>query len=335
MQQSVTRSRWSEWIAHALRAGVLATGTWGALALLFGAPHGTSPHPLGSTGFAVFMLAAFAISFKRRWRWAALGGAAVAFAAVLIWWLGMVPSNDRDWNPSVAVLPSASVAGERVTVRNIRNFDYRSQTDFTPAYYDKRFDLAELQGIDLIAVYWMGPAIAHTFLSFDFGDGNRLAVSIETRTTKGDAYSTIKGLFRQYELFYVVADERDVIRLRTNYRHDPDEQVYIYRVRGTRANARRVFMEYIRQINDLHARPQFYNTLTSNCTTDIWRNAQVSSDRLPLSWKMLASGYVPEALYEAGRLDMSIPFAELQRRSHVNQRAMAADRAADFSERIR
>ena len=181
----------------------------------------------------------------------------------------------------------------------------------------------------------MGPAIAHIFVSFAFAGGEQLAISIETRKEKGEGYSTIKGFFRQYELYYVVADERDVIRLRTNYRHDPPEDVYVYRVQGPIDNARRLFVDYLTKINALNSQPEFYNTLTTNCTTNIWMHSLVNPQHLPLSWKILASGYVPEYLYETGRLDTRVPFPELRQRAHVNARAQAADKAADFSRRIR
>jgi hypothetical protein len=274
-----------------------------------------------------------ALMAARRAKWA-LAFAAV-FCALLLWFFSIPPSNARDWQPDVARLAWAEVDGDAVTVHEIRNFDYRGEFDYTPAYYDRRFDLRQLESVDAIAVYWMGPAIAHMFLSFGFADGSHLAVSIETRKEKGEAYSTLKGFFRHYELYYVVADERDVVRLRTNYRKDPPEDVYVYRLQGPIENARRLFLAYIGEINALKAGPEFYNTLTTNCTTTIWLNARVNPGRLPLSWKILASGYVPDYLYETGRLDRSRPFAELQRRAHVNDRARAADSAVDFSRLIR
>ena len=270
------------------------------------------------------------------WRRRALGGYLVLFVVMLVWWSGITPSNDRVWQEDVAVLPYATIEGDLVTLHNIRNFEYRSETDYTPAWYDKTFDLRKLQGVDLVAVYWMGPAIAHIFLSFDFGGGDHLAVSIETRKEKGEAYSTLKGFFREYELYYVVADERDVVRLRTNYRRDPPEDVYVYRLQGDIENGRRLFLEYLHNINALRERAEFYNTLTTNCTTTIWMNAQVNPNHLPFNWKILASGFLPEYLYEQERLaDHGLPFAELQQRVHVNARAQAADQAADFSRRIR
>ena len=170
------------------------------------------------------------------------------FAIVILWFLLIPASNDRDWQPDVARLAWADIDGDRITVHNIRNFDYRTETDYTPAYYDKQFDLSQLESVDVVAVYWMGPAIAHVFLSFGFAGGDYLAISIEARKEKGEGYSTVKGFFRQYELYYVVADERDVIRLRTNYRHDPPEEVYVYRAHhGTIENGRRLFLEYMDQ----------------------------------------------------------------------------------------
>ena len=313
----------------------VAAGGWGLLALIYSGPHSDTVRYSLATAFGVISLVALIALGFRDWRWRALIVYLMLFAVVVAWWRGIEPSNERDWQTDVAVLPYATIEGDVVTMRNIRNFDYRSETDFTPAYYDKRFDLRQLEGADLVAVYWMGPAIAHIFVSFAFADGNHLAFSIETRKEKGEDYSTVKGFFRQYELYYVVADERDVIRLRTNYRNDPPEDVYVYRVQGSLDNARRVFMEYIKKINSLNDSPEFYNTLTTNCTTNIWFHTQANPGHVPFSWKVLASGYVPEYLYEKGRLDTRMPFPELKRRSHINARAQAADGASDFSRRIR
>ena len=170
--------------------------------------------------------------------------------------------------------------------------------------------------------------------SFGFSGKDYLAVFIETRKEKGEAYSTLAGFFRQYELYYVVADERDLIRVRTNYRK-PQEQVYIYRVKGSLTNLRRVFLDYIRSINELREQPHFYNTLTTNCTTSIWLHARMNPEAPPLSWKILLSGYVPDYLYDLHRLDTSRPFAELEKLSLVNERAHAADQDPAFSQRIR
>ena len=320
----------------ALALLVAGIGVWGALLLEYAGPRNSVVHRALVIGFSLAAVAALIALFVRRWRWRALGVYGLLCAGLVVLWSGIEPTNERDWQPEVAILPSATIAGDRVTVHNIRNFDYRSETDFTPAYYDKSFDLRELRSVDLVTSYWTGPAIAHVFVSFGFSGDDYLAISIEVRKPKGEGYSTLKGFFRQYELVYVVADERDIIRLRTNYRRDPTEDVYIYRTKASIEVGRRLFLEYMHRINALRTQPEFYNTLTTNCTTNIWTNDHVNEGRVPLSWKILASGYVPEYLYEQGRLEtMGLSFPELQQRAHVNARAQAADGAADFSRRIR
>ena len=311
----------------------VATG-WGAGVLFYLGPGpGGVRTTLAWIFVALGLVVVGALAVRRARRPAAIAFLA-AFALVWVVWESPTPSNDRDWQPEVAVLPYATLNGDLVTVHNIRNFDYRTETDFTPAYYDRTFDLRKLDRVDLAAVYWMGPAIAHLFVTFGFGD-DHLAISIEARKEKGEGYSSAKGFFRQYELYYVVADERDVVRVRTNYRKDPPEDVYIYRTVGPTENARRVFLEYVRRLNDLREHPEFYNTLTTNCTTAILTNTRVNPEPLPFSWKVLLSGYTPAYVYESGRMDRSLPFEELQRRSLVNAAGKAADQAPDFSRRIR
>lgn len=253
---------------------------------------------------------------------------------VAAWMLLVRPSNDRNWRIEESRPPYATIDGHLVTLHDIRNFDYRSETDFTPRWYDKTFDLDELDAVDVITSYWMGPHIAHVFLSFGFGD-EHVAVSIEARKEKGEAYSSVAGFFRRYELFYVVADERDAIRVRTTFRKNPPEDVYLYPVKGSKEELRRLFLNYVEHINELREHPRFYNTLATNCTTTIWMNTRVNPQHLPFSWQVLASGHVPEYLYKQGRLDTSIPFEKLRARSRINARAQAAGDAADFSLRIR
>lgn len=319
-----------------LGVAIIAIGIWGGLAISFlGHQHEVFRLILTLIFVVIAIIALIALAFSY-WRWRVLAVYYFLFMVILFWFFSIKPSNDRDWQTDVAVLPYAMVQGNIVNVHNIRNFDYRSETDYTPAYYDKRFDLSKLDGVDIIAVYWMGPAIAHVFLSFAFEGGDHLAVSIETRKEKGEAYSTLKGFFRQYELYYVVADERDVIRLRTNYRNNPPEDVYVYRAKAPIENGRRLFMAYIDRINDLKSKPRFYNTLTSNCTTSIWMNTHVNQKHVPFSWKILVSGYLPEFLYEHGRLDSNgLSLAELQRSAQVNARAKIADKDSNFSSAIR
>ncbi len=314
------------------------TGTtvWAVLAVYFGDSHSSIIQTCVAVAFGFFSLVTLASLGFVRWRKRLLVAYSMLFVAILVWWLFAIsPSNERQWQPDLAKLPYATVDGDRVTVHDIRNIDYRSEFDFSPAYYTKTFDLNKLDGIDLFAVYWMGPAIAHTIMSFNFGDKDHLAVSIEARKELNEGYSTIKGFFRQYELIYIAADERDVIRLRTNYRKDPIENVYLYHLHPPKENSRRLFLKYIEQINELHEKPEFYNTLLDNCTTAIWFNTRVNPGHLPFSWKILLSGYVPEYLYESGGLDTRVPFEQLQQQAHINSLAQAADQSSDFSLRIR
>jgi hypothetical protein len=315
---------------------LIGTTGWVVLAVYFGDSHGSIAQTSIAAVSGLFGLVTLAGLGFARWRKRLLVAYSILFVAILGWWLFAVsPSNERQWQPDVAKLPYATVDGDMVTVHNIRNFDYRSEFDFSPSYYSKTYDLNKLEGIDLFAVYWMGPAIAHTIMSFNFGDRDYLAVSIEARKELNEGYSTIKGFFRQYELTYIVADERDVIRLRTNYRKNPREDVYLYRLKPPKENVRRLFLKYIRKINELQKKPEFYNTLLDNCTTAIWFNSRVNPRHLPFSWKILLSGYLPEYIYESHGLDTRLPFDELQRQAYINTVAQAADQSPDFSQRIR
>ncbi len=310
---------------------ILAVTAWCAFALALS--------PLRAQAAAIVMglcgaSTAIAIVFGRQLR-VALPLFALAVVAFAVAWSTVKPSNDRDWQPDVAMLPYATFDGDMVTIHNIRNFDYRTETDYTPRYYDKTFDLRELDSADLITSYWMGDAIAHVMLSFGFAERDFVTVSIETRKEKGESYSTVNGFFRQYELIYIVGDERDLVRLRTNYRKDPPEEVYIFRTNAPKENVRRLFLDYFKTINSLRDQPQFYNTLTTNCTTNVVRHTKVNPGGGHYSWKVLLSGYAPLYAYERGRLDRSIPFAELKQRSHINDAAHAADQDPEFSRRIR
>ena len=262
--------------------------------------------------------------------------AALAIFAVLVILFRRIPaSNDRDWQPDVSVTPHATVNGDLVTIHGVRNFDYRSESDFTPRWEDRTYDLRKLDSADIIAVYWSGKAVAHIMVSFGFQDQDYLAVSIETRKEKGESYSTLAGFFRRYELYYVVADERDVIRVRTTYRQ-PQEDVYIYRMRAPQRNIRRSFLDYLQVMNDMCVHPRFYNTLTTNCATTILMHTRMNPESPPMSWKILLSGYLPDYLYELGRIDTAKPFADLEKLSRVNERAQAADKDdASFSQRLR
>jgi hypothetical protein len=199
-------------------------------------------------------------------------------------------------------------------------------------HYDRTYDLSRLGTVDLFLVYWGPPLIAHTMLSFGFGEGGYVCISIEIRKEKGETYSALKGLFKQYELTYVVADELDVVRLRTNYR---GETVYLYRLKARPELIREVFLDYLARITSLKQEAEWYNALTSNCTTNIRGHMRPYVGDVKWHWRILLNGYIDQLAYDRGALDRNLPFAELKPRSLINARAQAADRAVDFSRCIR
>jgi hypothetical protein len=317
-------------------AGLLLAGAWAVLVLLeAGSDAGALRRGLAA-GMAALTLAAAAAAVLRRRRVSVLLPFAAALGGVALWFAGISPSSDRDWQPDVARAPWAEIEGDLVAVHNVRNFAWRTETDFAERWETRTVDLRRIEGVDLIASYWMGEAIAHIMLSFVFRDAPPLAFSIETRKEAGESYSTLAGFFKRYELVYVAADERDLIGVRTNVRADPPEDVYLYRTDASAGAARRLFLEYVRQMNALRERPAFYNTATTNCTTAALTNARVNGPVSLLSWKVLFSGHVPRLAHELGRLDGRLPFDQLRRLSRINDAARAAGlRSPGFSARIR
>lgn len=305
---------------------LLIGGLWA-----FGALWFDFPHEMGRKWAAfAFALLFILVPVFLRPRWRAKLVIAIIIGALAVWWLNIQPRQFRDWKPEVALLPYAEIDGDIVTIHNVRKFDYRTATDFTPSYEVRRFDLNKLRGIDMFVTYWGSPYMAHPIMSFDFGSDGRVCFSIETRPEKGEGYSALGGLYRQFELTYVVAEERDVIRLRTNYRKGED--VYLYRLKAK--FLKESFMEYVRTVNELHATPRWYNAITNNCTTAI-RHQRAANERAPWDWRMLVNGLGDQLLYERKGIDTSLPFAELKRLSHINEKAKAADKDPDFSAKIR
>jgi len=324
--------RWLRFFGWFLMGVVVAVMTaWAALAVFYSDLSGEILRAGLAAGLVLATLLAFAIFPNRRWT---LVGYLGGFGLLIMWWMAIPASNDRTWQPDVAVLPYADVDGTRVTLHNIRHLHYRTETDFDARYYDKTFDLDRLDAVDLIAVYWMGDAIAHIMVSFGFNSRDFVTFSIETRKETGEAYSTVKGFFKQYELIYIVGDERDLIRVRTDFRNPP-EDVYLYRLRMTPERARRIFMSYVKKINQLHESPEWYNTAITNCTTDVVWHVQAAGGLARYNWRVLLSGYAPQYAYGLGVLDTRLPFDELRRRSYINSQARAANGAEDFSRRIR
>lgn len=246
----------------------------------------------------------------------------------------LIPSNDRDWTPDQAVLPTAEFRGRQVAVRNIRNIRYRTIDDFDVHYYDRTFDLDRITSVDFIVVPFNDtPGIAHTMLSFGFDHRDYLGLSVEIRKERGEKYSPIKGFFRQYELMYVLADERDLIlkncmQWRAN--------VYIYRTKAGPDQARKLLVDVLNRVNKLAAEPEFYDTLTNNCTTNIRNHInRCFPDRVPYDYRVLLPGYSAELAYDLGLLDTELSFVETQRRARVNYSAYLYRDAPDFSVKIR
>ena len=313
------------------RLVVVLVGTlaviWAAAALYLDVPVPWLRIPLAMT---FLILVAVALLKGTRRVLATFG----LFALVLAWWLTLSPSNDRLWLPDVAQTPWAEFQGDKVTIHNLRNFDYTTETDYKPNWETRTVDLSRIRGSDLFMNYWGSPAIAHTILSFEFADTPPVAISIETRKEIGETYSALLGFFRQYELVYVIGDERDIVRVRTNYRQGED--LYLYHTRATPDRARAVFVDYLKTANELHVHPQWYNALTSNCTTSVMPHLQTTGiEHIPWDWRILLNGYADQMSYERGRLAGDLPFDELKHRAHINESARAADKAPDFSRRIR
>jgi len=323
-------ARVGRWIAIGLASLlVLALSAWAIAALYIDLPDGWQiPAAMIYVAFILGVLVLAPNHLSRLVLYLA------GFAAVLVWWLSLSPSNDRDWQADVDRTAWAEFNGDLVTIHNLRNFEYRSETDYDPRWESRTYDVSQLQGVDLFITFWGSPWIAHPILSFRFADGGHVAISVETRKVVGQEYSAFRGFFRQYELMYIVADERDVIRLRTNYR--VGEEVYLYRTTAAPDAARAVFLDYLRSVNALHAQAQFYNAITSNCTTNIrLHTSAVPGSLPPWDWRLLLNGKGDEFAYQYGRLAGDLPFDELKRRAHINEVARAADKAPDFSALIR
>jgi uncharacterized protein DUF4105 len=272
------------------------------------------------------------LSLKRMLVALALAGLALIVLPLGLAYLFATPSAERDWAPDQGVLPRATVSGDRVTIENVRNFSYRSASEYAPRYETRNYDLSRLDTAWFIVErFGDAPAIAHTFLSFGFG-GDYIAISVEIRKESGETYSPLKGLLRQYELMYVVADERDVIGLRTNFRRDP---VYLYPVSAAPDRIRRLFVDMLERSNRLASRPEFYNTLTNNCTSNIIRHVDAISDGIPFSFKAVLPAYSDRLAYDLGLIPTDRPFAEVQAAHRIDGRAQRRAIGADFSRIIR
>jgi len=313
----------------ALSTVIVAVTAWSLAAIWIDGPKN---RPLAGALCAVVAAGSLLSLIMIRPWWGRTVAALVPFAIVLTWWLSIAPSNTRDWQPDVARLPSAVIEGNRVTIHNVRDFTYPSPTAVVERWETRTYNLDQVEGFDMFLSSWGARGIAHTISSWEFSDGRHLAISIETRKEVGEEYSALLGFFRQYELYYAVADERDLIGVRAGPR---GEDVHLYRIRGSPAFARAMLLDYLESVNRLAHAPQWYNALTHNCTTTIRRHAQAVGTGNPFDWRILANGYLDELGYKRHQINTSLPFPELRQKSDITARARAAADRADFSRLIR
>src|SRR6476620_7006709 len=317
---------WSGRAARILCQALLVA--WGTLAIYFSnLPWAVARLALAAC-FAVVSLWLLWLSRQRR----AFVFFIALFAGVVAWWVSIMPSHHRPWRPEVAVMPRATIDGDRVHITGVRDFDYRSRDDFTVRYEEREVQLSHLTGLDFFVSYWSEGPVAHTFASFIFDNAAPLSISIETRPEVGEGFDPLASLFKQFELIYVVGNERDHVRVRTNYRK---ETVYLYHLNSPVDNVRRLLLVYLERINELADRPEYYHLLSNSCTINIIRYANAAGRTGRFDIRHLLNGLIDSYLYHSGRVDTTLPFEELRRRSLINTAAQAADDAPDFSDRIR
>jgi hypothetical protein len=325
--------RWLHWLGWGFMWLVLALMTlWATAALYFD----LSPSRLPLLTPIIYLAVIGAMAYVAKTRLLKIRACLAGFLVVLFCWLSLKPSNDRRWQLNDSRTPWAEIDGDRVTIHNFRNCNYRTESDYTCEWLTKTYLLSQLQGVDVFVTYWGSPWIAHPIVSFQFGD-DYVATSIETRDQVGQDYSAIRGFFRQYELLYVFADERDLVRLRTNYRKDED--VYLFHTTAGPTWSRLLFRQYIRQANKLRDHPKWYNAATDNCTTNIFTQ-MAATGSLPVGsslhdWWILLNGRGPEILYRNGNFAGNLPFPELMKQAYINPVAHTLNDAPDFSRRIR
>ena len=308
------------------------SSVWALLALWYQAPGGL-PGRLLCGG--LWLLAAGGCSY---WLWTGGSGwqAVLAylllFSLLLLWWSGIKPSHDRDWADDLAQITSGQVDGNQVRLNNVRNFEWRSTTDYDIRWENREYDLKQLQSVDMITSYWGLPSIAHVVVSFGFDDGEHVAFSVEIRRESHEQFSELGGFFKEFELSIIAADERDVLRVRSNVR---DEDLWLYRINLSPADARKLFRSFVLQANQLAEHPRFYHTVTGNCTTIVFSMMKQIVEGLPLDHRLLLTGYLPAYVHEVGGMMPGMSLEELQRRGRITQQARDAGDDPAFSARIR
>lgn len=314
-----------------LALGMAFAGVWGVGALVYEFPASPALRIAVAAMWAVAVLACMWLWFARG-SLAALAVFIAVLALLLMWWSTLRPSHERDWADDVARLPQVTVQGDRLVIDGVRNFDWRSDTDYDIHWERREYRLDQLQSLDLILSYWMGPRIAHTLVSFGFSDGQHLVLSVEIRKERHEVFSSVGGFFRQFETIVVAADERDIIRVRSDVRN---EDVYLYRLDVSQAQMRALLLGYVQEMQTLATTPRFYNTLTSNCTTIVFDLARRISPRTGLDYRLLLSGYVDEYVYELGLMTPGYDFPTLKAAGRITEHFLSPASRAGFSTAIR
>ena len=304
---------------------------WGALALKFQAPGGRRLRAFSAALWGALCIVWVAALWRQRVA-SGLAGFALTFGALLVWWRRLTPSNDRIWADDVAQMTNGTIDGNRVTLRNVRNFAWRTQTEYIARWETRCYDLERLVSVDMIMSYWSRRTIAHMLVSFGFEDGEHVVFSVEIRRERHESYSEIGGFFKEFELSIIAADERDIVRLRTNVR---GEDAYLYRLRMAVPDIRSLFVAYVDEANTLMRAPRFYHTITVNCTTLVYQMMKRIVGHLPFDYRVLLSGYMPEYVYRVGGLDRNFTLEELRALGYISERAKKADASETFSADIR
>ncbi|MDI3336913.1 DUF4105 domain-containing protein [Defluviimonas aestuarii] len=329
MTQPSRRTRYLSLVALAgFVVLTLGTTAWAAAAL--------SVHFAGALliAFEAALIAAALTTLALRFRSRRAGLAGLALIAVIIggWYMTIQPSNDRDWAADVARGVTAEIAGDQVTLHNVRAFDWQDRDRAEEHWVTRHYELTKLDSIDMFTSVWDNPDIAHLLVSFGFSDGQHVVFSVEIRREAGEEFEILGGFFRKFELVLIAAEENDIVKLRTNHRK---EDVRLYPVRLDQARMREMFLTYTSFGNALAESPEFYNTITDNCTTTVYQLAKLVAPEMPLDIRLVKSGLLPEYLDEIGGLRDEIAMSERRSRGAITARAQEVPTGADFSDWIR
>lgn len=315
----------------AVVTGVAILGLWGGLAIWFRAPFPETARMVLACLFGLVSLATIIALFGAN-RWRVFGVFAVLLLGLLVWWASLKPPSALDWSPDVSRQVTGVIDGDTLTLTNVREFEWRSKTDFTERWTTRSFDLSQLQTTDLFLSYWAGPAMAHFILSFGFADGEYLAWSVEVRRKNNDGFSPLADFFKEHTLSIVAATEQDVVGVRTNVR---GEDVQLFRLNTPTDKARALLEKYVLDANALAEKPHWYNSITTNCTTVVFQMMKAVGDGRRFDWRIIVNGYLPEYGYERGTVNTDVPLAELRELGRIAPRALAAGLGPQFSTAIR